>query len=33
LIDEKGLKREHLDDPEFDFSESAILVKDESGTP
>jgi hypothetical protein len=27
------LKREHLEDPDFDFSEAAIMIKDENGTP
>jgi hypothetical protein len=30
MIDEKGLKREHFEDPDFDFSESAINIKDEN---
>jgi hypothetical protein len=30
LIDEKGLKREHFEDPDFDFTEIPITIKDES---
>lgn len=34
LIDEKGLKREHFEDPDFDFTDNnmAIMIKDDSGT-
>lgn len=34
LIDEKGLKREHFEDPDFDFTDNnmAIMIKDESGS-
>ncbi len=32
FIDEKGLKREHFADPDFDFAEIAIMIKDESGS-
>ena len=31
LIDEKGLKRENLYDPEFDISESVLQIKDDNG--
>lgn len=31
LIDEKGLKRENLLDPEFDISESVLQIKDDNG--
>ena len=31
LIDEKGLKREHLEDPDFDFTEYPIFITDETG--
>jgi len=31
LIDEKGLKREHFEDPDFDFTEMALNIKDENG--
>ena len=32
LIDEKGLKRENLQDPEFDISETLLQVKEENGS-
>ncbi|CAD8178813.1 unnamed protein product [Paramecium octaurelia] len=33
LIDEKGLKRENFEDPEFDFSEQSFNIKDENDQP
>lgn len=33
LIDEKGLKREPLEDPQFVMSEIIIQVRDEIGSP
>lgn len=33
MIDEKGLKRENLEDPAFDSSETPLMIKDENNTP
>ncbi|CAK88809.1 unnamed protein product (macronuclear) [Paramecium tetraurelia] len=33
LIDEKGLKREDFEDPEFDYSEQSFSIKDENDQP
>ncbi|CAD8170251.1 unnamed protein product [Paramecium pentaurelia] len=33
LIDEKGLKREDFEDPEFDYTEQSFSIKDENDQP
>lgn len=33
MIDEKGLKRENFEDPEFDFTETLLMIRDENGSP